>query len=297
MKLRHPSPAVFVALLVASTSPAVLRADTIYYRQAGVAAIQSASGTIVRETDNHLEIATADGRTVSIARGDVFEIIRETPSAQGGLKQAGEIKDFPAASALSRRSTFDDTPSRPAVAYHYGFKGGMGISNVRADPQELEEGGSLRGYALGIWWGVPLSRRLTIQAEALFSMKGDSESAAGFTTSTHLGYFDLPVLAKFGFLPDAPVQPSLFVGPSLAFNVSASSSLEGEDSEVEVDVKDQVGGFDFGLVIGGGLDFVRGGRTFGVDMRYSRGLRDVEDGENGSAHNEAITVMGSIGLR
>jgi Outer membrane protein beta-barrel domain len=297
VKLRRLLPAVFVALLVASTTPAVLRADTIYYRQAGVAAIQSVSGTIVGETDNLLEIATGDGRTVSIARSNVFEIIREAPSAQGGPEQAGEIKDFPAASALASRSTFDDTSSRPAVAYHYGFKGGMNISNVRADPQELEESGSLRGYVLGIWWGLPLSHRLMIQAEALFSMKGDSESAAGFTTSTHLGYFELPVLAKFGFLPDAPVQPSFFAGPSLAFNVSASSSLEGEDSEVDVDVKDQVGGFDLGLVIGGGLDFVRGGRTFGVDMRYTRGLRDVEDGENGSAHNEAITVMGSIGLQ
>ena len=296
MKLRHLSPSVFVALLVASMSPAVLRADTIYYRQAGVAAIQSISGKIVRETGGLLEIATADGRTVSIARSNVFEIIREAPSAQGG-QQAGEIKDFPAASALASRSTFDDTASRPAVAYHYGFKGGMNIANVSADPQELEESGSLRGYTLGIWWGVPLSRRLMVQAEALFAMKGDSESEGGFTTSTHLGYFELPVLAKFGFLPDAPVQPSLFAGPSLAFNVSASSSLEGEDSEVEVDVKDQVGGFDLGLVIGGGLDFKRGGRTFGVDMRYSRGLRDVEDGENGSAHNEAITVMGSIGLQ
>jgi hypothetical protein len=161
----------------------------------------------------------------------------------------------------------------------------------------LEEGGSLLGYAIGLWWGVPLSRRLTFQTEALFSMKGDSESAAGYTASTHLGYFDLPLLAKVGFLPDAPVQPSLFAGPSLAFNLSAHSGLEGEGSEVDVDVKDQVGTFDLGLMIGGGLDFEKGGRTFGVDLRYSRGLLDVADGVNGSAHNEVFTVMGSIGLK
>jgi hypothetical protein len=136
-----------------------------------------------------------------------------------------------------------------------------------------------------------------IQTEALFSMKGDSESAAGYTASTHLGYFDLPVLAKFGFLHDAPVQPSLFAGPSLAFNLSAHSGLEGEDLEVDVDVKDQVGAFDLGLVIGGGLDIERGGRTFGVDLRYSRGLLDVGDGVSGSARNEVFAVMGSIGLQ
>jgi len=297
VKHRHLSPAVLVALLVVVADPAVLRADTIYYRQADVSGIKSASGAIVRETDDLLEIATTDGRTVSIARSDVFQIIRDAPSTESSLEETAAFEDFPAAAALARRSTFDDTPSRSAVAYHYGFKGGLNISNLRADPQELQEGGSLTGYAFGFWLGVPLMHRLTIQTEALFSMKGDSENAAGYTASTRLGYFELPVLAKFGFLHDAPVQPSLFVGPSLAVNFSANSKLEGEDSEVDVDVKDQVGAFDLGLVVGGGVDFPLGGRTMGVDLRYTRGLLDVGDGVNGSAYNEAFAVMWSIGLR
>lgn len=298
MKLRHLSLAIFVALLVAFFGPSVLRADTIYYREAGVPAIQSASGTIVRETDDLLEIKTTDGRTVSIAREDVFNIIREAPSTEGGHDTADALEEeFPAASALARRSTLGGTRSPLDVAYHYGFTGGMNISNLPADPQELEESGSLLGYAFGMWWGVPLSRHLTIQTEALFSMKGDSESVGGYTTSTRLGYFDVPVLARFGFLHDAPVRPSLFVGPSLGINVSAKSKLEGEGGEVGIDVKDQVGTLDLGLVVGGGLDFRAGRRTFGVDVRYSRGLRDIGDGANGSARNEVIAVMGSIGLR
>jgi len=294
VKHRHLSPAVFVALAVASIVPAVLRAETIYYREPGVAAIKSVSGKVVQETGDFIEIATADGRTVSIARGQVFEIVRDaTPT---GGKQAGEVKDFPRASALASRSTFDDTPAR-RVAYHYGFKGGMAISHLRTDPQELEETGSLRGYAFGFWWGVPITNRLQVQAEALFSKKGDAESASGYTASTHLSYFELPILARFGLLPDAPVRPSFFAGPSLSFNIAARSSLEGEDGEVDVDVKDQVGAFDFGLVLGGGLDFARGGRTFGVDVRYCKGLSDVGDGANGSAHNESIAILGSLGLQ
>jgi len=308
VKLRHLTPAVFA--LLASTLPSVLHADTIYYRQANVSAIQSVSGTIVREANGLLEVATADGRTISILRSDVFQIVRgdaAKPAKEGQLAERSReqttvpdgYENFSAASALANRSTLDEAPLRSAASYHYGFKGGMNISNLRADPQELEESGSLRGYALGIWWGVPLSgisRRLMIQTEAIFSMKGDSESASGYTASTHLSYFDVPILAKFDLLPDAPILPSLFVGPSLGFNLTANSSLEGEDSEVEVDVKDQVGVFDLGIVFGGGLDFQRGGRTFGVDLRYTRGLSDIGDGANGSAHNEAIAVMGSVGL-
>lgn len=296
MRLHQLLPALFVALLAVSTGPAVLRADTVYYKQAGASGIHSVSGTIVRETDSLLEITTADGRTVSIARDNVFQIIRDTPSAEGGQDPTDIQEEFPAASALARRATIGDTGSGSAVV-RYGFKGGLNISNVRVDPQELEEGNSLRTYALGLWWGVPLSQRLTVQTEVLFSMKGDSESAAGYTASTHLGYLDVPVLAKVGFLHTAPVQPFLFAGPSLAVNLSANSKLEGEGSDVDVDVKGQVGGFDLGLVVGGGLQFKAAGGMFGVDLRYSRGLRDIGDGVSGRAHNEVFTVMGSIGPR
>jgi hypothetical protein len=282
-------------LLVMISVPAALRADTIYYEQSGVPGIQSTSGTIVRETDDRVEIATPDGHTISIDQDDVFQIIRDAPRRE----QTDRLEDFPGAAALARRGTvFDDTDFRSTAAYHYGFKGGMNVSNVRAVPQELEDGGSLRGYALGFWCGVPVWRRLTIQTEALFSMKGDSESASGYTVSTHLGYFELPVLARVDLLHDALARPFLFVGPSLAINLSARSKFEGDDTSVDVDVKDQVGGIDLGLVVGGGLDFALGGKTLGVDVRYSRGLTDVVgDGVNASAHNESIAVMTSIGLR
>jgi hypothetical protein len=297
VKLHDYTFAVFVALVIAFIDPAALHADTIYYRQAGVDGIQTATGTIVRETDGVVEIATADGRTVSIDRDDVFEIVRDSSSADGRSEPAGGLEDFPAASAVARGESYDGTGSGSGTVYHWGFKGGMNISNMRADPQELEEGGSLRSYVLGAWCGVPLSRHLMIQTEALFSMKGDAETAAGYTASTRLGYFELPVLARVGFLHGAPVQPSLFGGPSLAINFSARAKLEGEGSDVEVDVKDQVAAFDLGLVVGGGLDFAVGATSLGFDVRYSRGMLDVGDGANGSARNEVVTVMGSVALR
>ena len=93
------------------------------------------------------------------------------------------------------------------------------------------------------------------------------------------------------------MQPSLVGGPALAINFSASAKLEGEGGDVEVDVKDQGATFDLGLVVGGGLDVAGGATSLGFDVRYSRGMLDVGDGANGSAHNEVITVMGSVALR
>jgi len=320
---RHLSATLIAALLVAI--PAVLRADTIYYREPGKASIQSVSGTIVKEAGGFMEIATTDGRTISIPQNTVFQIVRgSTPDPRSGSQSApsspthspysapapaaatskpADVLDeyhgtsqFPAAAAAARGASFEESHP-PAIKYHYGFKGGLTSSNVRAEQQEFEDSGSLRGYAFGFWWGVPVVNRLSVQAEALFSMRGDSESEAGYNYSTRLGYFDLPILGKLNFFPDAAIQPSFFAGPSLGFNVSAHSKLEGESGEADIDVKDRVGTVDFGLAIGGGLDFRRGGRTFGVDVRYIKGLSNVADGANGSAHNESIAIMGSIGLK
>jgi hypothetical protein len=291
----HRSLAGGIAFLITVVGATVVRADTIFYRESGATDIKKVSGKIVRETKRSVEITTADGRKVSIARDDVFEIVRDTPAAG---KRVGNdmLRDFPAAAAVARGET-DHVGALPSVVIHYGLKGGLAVSNVRADPRELEDGGSLRGYAIGFWWGLPLSRRLTLQPEITFSLKGDSESADGYTASTRLGYVELPVLARISVFPDAAVQPSLFAGPAPAFNLSARSKLEGEGGEIDSDIKDQVAGFDLSLVAGGGLGFVVGGKTLGIDLRYSRGLLDVGHGLSGSAHNDAVAVLWSIGLR
>jgi hypothetical protein len=283
-----------LAALIALAGPAVVQADTVYFSQRGVTGIQSITGTIVQETGGLLKITTESGRNVSIPMADVFQIIRDTPPTAG-----------PSDSDLARdtRSTaghsdFVPVSSQSTTVYHVGIKGGMNISNLNVDPQELEDDNSLQSYAVGAWWGIPVNRRLTIQTEALYSVKGDAESAGGYTASTHMGYIDVPVLAKVGFLHSAPVQPSLFLGPSLAVNLSAKSKLQGNGSDADVDVKDQVRTFDFGLVVGGGVDFQVAERTFGVDLRYSKGLSNVVgEGANGSARNDVIAVMGSIGLQ
>ena len=259
--------------------PAVVQADTIYFSKPGTHGIQTISGEIVQELGNVLEIVTEDGRTVSIPQTDVFQVVRDAPPAAGYMDA-------------------DLANSRSAGATHVGIKGGMNISNMSVDPQELEDDGSLKSYAVGAWWGIPVNRRLTIQPEAFYSVRGDAETVDGYTTSTQMGYIDVPVLAKIGFMHGAPAQPSLFIGPSLAVNVSANSQLEGDGTDTEIDVADQVRAFDLGLVVGGGVDFVLGERTFGIDLRYSKGLSNIAgDGANGSARNDVIAIMGSIGLQ
>jgi hypothetical protein len=292
------SPLLLAALALAG--PLAVHADTVYFKQPGAVGIESVSGTIVQETGGAVRIVTADGRTVSIAKPDVYQIIRdEAPAADATVQPA-----MPDGFRLVREAEsgapapLDAEAESSRRVHHYGVKAGMNVANMTVDPQELEEGGSLKSYAFGAWWGTPLTRRLTLSAEALYSVRGDAETAGGYTASTHMGYLDVPVLAKVGFLQGAAAQPSLFLGPSLAVNLSASSRLEGGDGDMDLDVKDQVRAFDVGMVVGGALDFTLARRTYGVELRYTRGLSNaVADGANGDARNDVIAVMGSVGLQ
>lgn len=278
-----------LAFALAFAAPSAVLADTVYYSPKGAHKIEAVTGTIVQDTGSVVEITTADGRTISIPKADVYQIVREKPTEEDNSIEAW--------------SSIEDVDSTPAASgsgrvHHFGFKGGMNFSNMSVDPQELEDQDSLQSFAVGGWWGTPLNRRLTLLAEALYSVKGDSETGGGYTATTRLSYIDVPVLAKIGFMHGSPAQPSLFLGPSMALNISANAKLESDAGDLDVDVKDQVNTLDFGLVVGGGVDFPLGKHTCGVELRYSKGLTNAAgESANGTAHHDVLAVMGSIGLQ
>jgi hypothetical protein len=173
-----------------------------------------------------------------------------------------------------------------------GVKGGVNIANQSADPSDAELSDSRMGLALGGFVGIPVLPSVKIQPEALFMMKGDEESDAGATGSYKLNYIEVPVLAKIGFLTQSPAHPSLFFGPSLSINTGATAEGESGGLSFETDVKDDTASTDFGLVVGGGVDF----QNFGVDMRYTHGLSNVNDsaGSDAEITNNVISIMGSL---
>lgn len=292
-----------LAALLTLAAPWTAAADTVYYSQPGNPGIKSVSGTVLKESGGVVEVQTEGGGTVSIPRANVYQIVRDAKTEKSPTL---DVSAFPAVRdalasgghAESRSDIEPDLIPRPARPYQFGLKGGMNMANLSADPSELEDGGSLKSYALGAWCGVPLNRRLSLRAEALYSVKGDSETSGGYTATTHVSYIDVPVLARVRFLDGGTAQPSLFLGPSMAINVGANSTLEGQGTDLDVDVSDQVSQFELGMVVGGGVDFALGSNTYGVELRYARGLSNAAgETANGDAHNRVIAVMGSIGFK
>jgi len=284
---------VIAALVLAGPSASL--ADTIYYKLPRTTGLQTISGTIIEETGSAVKIQTADGKSHSISKADVFEIIRDTPSAEGEPVEAEPFASRAAALAGDPAAPGGASWRRPAA--DSGILAGMNIANLRVDPEELEDTGSLRSMAAGIWWDRSVSR-LSLRTEILFSMKGDAESASGYTALTRIGYLEIAPLAALHLLPESAVRPSLFVGPSLGAKLSASSKLEGDGTDASVGVKDQLRALDAGFVVGGLVDLRIRERSYGVEVRWSRGLTNAtSESANGDAQNSVLSVLGSIGLR
>ena len=174
-----------------------------------------------------------------------------------------------------------------------GVKGGVNIANQSVDPDaELD---SRTGLSAGGYVGIPVSPVFAVQPEGLFTMKGSSDDSG----SWKLNYIEVPVLARASFMHEASARPTLFAGPSVGFNLS--SKIEDESSDAELDVKDATNPIDFGMVVGGGLDipFSEGKNSFGIDLRYTMGLNNVNDSdtsEDVDIKNGVFQIMGSVGL-
>ncbi|QIE60100.1 PorT family protein [Rasiella rasia] len=167
-----------------------------------------------------------------------------------------------------------------------GAKAGLNFSSLTGDLDETKARTSLH---LGVMVEIPMTEKLSIQPELLFSSQG----AKTDDTSLIFSYLNIPVLAKYYVTEELSIE----AGPQFGYLLSAKFELEtlndtnpnpntsGESASTKaaekVDIKDDVKSIDFGLNIGLGYK-MDNGINFGA--RYALGLANVNGVEN-SAQN------------
>ena len=82
-------------------------------------------------------------------------------------------------------------------------------------------------------------------------MKGAKLNFQGVDSSIHLDYAELPVLVRVGFAHRYYAAG----GPSMAFAMRARTRTSFGGVTEEIDVMDQIKRFDFGVAMGGGVEF------------------------------------------
>ncbi|UCD83809.1 MAG: outer membrane beta-barrel protein [Deltaproteobacteria bacterium] len=187
-----------------------------------------------------------------------------------------------------------------------GLKAGVNFAkfNIEEDIGENIEdfAGGEPKFKPGICLGASVTYRINnifaVQPEVLLTMKGtkmefDSNGSTDVDTWA-LNYLEIPVLAKLS-IPVWSNRPHLFLGPALAIKLDAEREWEYEGNSGKDDFSEHMEDIDFGLVIGGGLDFELGRGRLSFDTRYTAGsiriFKSEYYGEELGIRNGVVSLM------
>lgn len=164
--------------------------------------------------------------------------------------------------------------------FQFGLKGGVNFANI-SDAW----GNSSRtqfNVNAGVFFHMPVARRVAIQPELYYSGQGDKFIEAGYTGTDHFNYVNLPILLKLtsrtGFYFET--------GPQFGFLIGANTTYQG----VSQDVKSEIASGDFAWVFGIGCKIPLS--PVGVDLRYNAGLSNINNaqGDNTIIHNNVFQL-------
>jgi hypothetical protein len=158
----------------------------------------------------------------------------------------------------------------PALAQiSYGVKAGVNFANLSFDGEEGDVPSNGRvGPLAGAFATMPLRGWLSVQPEAIYTVKGASLDIAEIESDFIVDYLEVPLLARIS----VPRNFYVAVGPSLAFRLRARSRTAFGGSTEELDLKDDVEQFDLGVVGAAGIEIGR----WVFDGRYTHGLSDTD---------------------
>jgi hypothetical protein len=172
--------------------------------------------------------------------------------------------------------------ARAQSSLGFGIRGGVNFSHLNNTDFNP---GKHTGLLLGLYFDGPIYDDLiTFQPEVLYTQKGFNIQGNDF----RVDYIEVPLEFRVNFVNPSGVLPFLYVGPYVAFKVNTSFP-NGVPEGAQNLLEDQVNTTDFGITVGGGLDF--GHLNLGV--RYDAGLTHVF--KNSDAKFGVLSIVAGIG--
>lgn len=162
----------------------------------------------------------------------------------------------------------------------FGVKAGFNMSNVSGGPEYWDEATEWKtGFTGGAFLNYSFNDNFSLQPEILFTQKGFGsallEGIIDVDLTVSLDYFELPVLAKYTFSADKRFRPTLFAGPSFAYCFGSTLTVSSWIFSGDLDFSSLTHTTDFGIVLGGGFDYVLDRGTVVFDARFNYGFTNV----------------------
>lgn len=176
-----------------------------------------------------------------------------------------------------------------AQGIHMGIKGGLNVSQMSAQSEQIES--SSTGFHVGLLTEFKVLGKFAIQPELLFSSQGSKvqpKQLGAFDNYTNkLYYLQLPVMAKVfvykGLYLEAGPQASLLLSAQRV--VDATNDATNNKSDYKA--------FDYSANVGVGYDLL--GHFF-ANMRYCIGLQNINDVPGGDSVKNGVFQL-SIGAK
>jgi Outer membrane protein beta-barrel domain len=170
--------------------------------------------------------------------------------------------------------TFTVTAPLFAQIPGFGVKGGVNLATQQTSGEDAGDDGleTFPAAVAGVFMTFPVASWLDLQPEVLYSVKGSRFAESGFSGTALIDYLEVPLLARVSRRGSGRMGFYAAGGPYAAFKMRARTRVKFGGSTEEMDIGEDVESTDFGLSIGGGIEF----GSFVFDGRYSHGLKDVD---------------------
>jgi hypothetical protein len=166
------------------------------------------------------------------------------------------------------------TVSLQAQERRAGIKGGLNMSNLYVDNQDLNDENARLGFHVGVFGELISTPLVALQLELNYSTRGTRTVYDGIFAGEYnfnLNYIDLPVLAvvKLGTI-------ELHAGPYFGYLIGANVKTEGALGSGYRELnRDNFNTLDYGLAGGVGFNF----GEIQIGARYNYGLKEVAKNE------------------
>lgn len=207
------------------------------------------------------------------------------------------------------------------LAVDFGIKGGVNFAKMKMISyfdldgeyeKEVMPSESLRRFQIGGFMTFAVTKHISIQPEIYYAKKGtkssESETYNGFSYSSEtefkLDYIEIPVLLKINIRTKGNFKPVFLFGPYIAHNLKAKMWIKEtyeyqgikDGYEEEYEVPYYFESFDYGVIIGTGMDIKIGSGKLVFDARYSHGLANVFKYVDAVVRNKTFVFMVGFGF-
>ncbi len=188
-----------------------------------------------------------------------------------------------------------------ANAQELSFGPKVGFTSSTLAGNDAPDGtSSVSKFTAGVFFKANAGEIVSFQPEVLYAQRGATTTSGNDPDGQTLDvdYLQIPVLIKAQVPISETIFPFVYAGPYGAFELSNNYQAAIFDGAIVFNDQADVNDFDFGAVVGAGMDFQINSFFLGFDARYDIGMSKTVkvDGEQQDMKNRAFTLFASFGV-